>query len=158
MLSLEQRRERDVLRQRVREIEAPAKKAAKRDRKRLKPTRGRVLDKSHKGAVARLFCVVTAVRTGREVYGVQVAHVRFSLASAEVVNPGKQRKPDDWRVLPLLPAVHHEQHARGDEEAFWEGVGIEPYALCRDLKAASPDHEAMLAVLRRYVNQARGVR
>jgi len=111
-------------------------------------------DKGHMGAIAKLFCVATKIRTGAEAYGVQVCHVRFSLAEAGVRNPGMQNKSNDWRVLPLLPAEHARQHA-GKEEAYWAALNIDPYALCKDLRAASPDVEAMLAVLRLACEQAR---
>jgi hypothetical protein len=132
--------------------ELRSRKQPKVSHRNLKPTRGREIDRSHKGAVARLFCVATFARTGLEAYGVQVAHLRMSADG--VRNPGMQRKPDDAWTLPLLPAEHARQHA-GKEAEFWAELGISPHQLCRDLKAASPDHESMCAVLRSHGDAAR---
>lgn len=108
----------------------------------------RKVDRSYKGFVAGLFCIATYMRTGAEVYGCQVCHIRFSLDAAKVVNPGMGRKSDDWRVMPMLPAEHHRQHC-GDEEGFWLGLGIpDVYALARQLRATFPDAEAAKQILR----------
>lgn len=124
---------------------------------RLRPSRGREIDKAHKGMIAQLFCLATAIREGREVYGVHVAHVRQTYPHEGWANPGLQRKPDDWRTLPLAPEEHARQHS-GNEGAYYRELGVYPPALCGELKAVSPDVEAAKRVLREHVKAARMTR
>lgn len=109
--------------------------------------RGRLVDRAHKQAVAQLFCLATYVRTGREVGGVHVAHVRASSASAGAPNPGLQRKPDDCWTVPLSPLEHRRQHAVG-ERAYWSELGLDPHQVARALFEVSPDLDAMRQALR----------
>jgi hypothetical protein len=114
--------------------------------------RGRRLSAEHKHAIAQLFCVATAVRFGVEIYGVHVAHLRYSAARYKAVNPGLQRKPDDRWCLPLCPHEHRVQHSMS-EAGYWEELGIDPHNLAGLLWAVSPDQRAMLSVLRHAVNE-----
>ena len=112
-----------------------------------RPLRGRQIDKPHKAAVARLFCLATHIRTGAEITGVHVAHLRFSNTAAGARNPGLQRKPDDRWTLPLSPNEHRRQHAMG-ESIYWAELGVDPHRAAAELWAASPAVEAMRQVLR----------
>ena len=107
-----------------------------------------MIDRDHKAAVAQLFCIATSIRAGVELYGVHVAHLRFSNAAAGARNPGLQRKPDDRWVLPLSPMEHRRQHAIG-EQTYWTELGVDPHAIATALWTASPQGPScMLAVLR----------
>lgn len=120
----------------------------------------RQLMKAHKGFVATLPCLATWIRTGNPVYGVQVAHQRFSLASAGVRNPGLQRKSHDVRCLPLSPAEHALQH-RGDEQAYWLDLGLtgeQITELGRQLLRVTGDQAAGEDVLLRAVLEAQATR
>jgi hypothetical protein len=120
----------------------------------------RQLMKAHKGFVATLPCLATWIRTGNPVYGVQVAHQRFSLATAGVRNPGLQRKSHDVRCLPLSPAEHALQH-RGDELAYWAELGLSGEAvteLGRQLLRVTGDQAAGEDVLIRAVLAAQEIR
>lgn len=83
---------------------------------------------------------------------VEAAHVRFSDAKAGKTNPGMQAKPDDrpWS-LPCCAGHHRDgpqaQHAAG-ERAWWEGVGIDPIAVCQALSAAYDAPEPHAAAVR----------
>lgn len=123
----------------------------------LKGSRGRVIDKAHKGMIAQLFCLATAIRHGCEVYGVHVAHVRHSYPEPGWQNPGLQVKPDDWRTLPLRPDEHWKQHGM-NEAAFYRDLSIYPPALCAELREVSPDVEKAKEILRRHVRAARMAR
>lgn len=150
----------------ARAIQARTRKAAKAMRpKPVQPTAEgqrsvRLLDKAHKGFIARLFCLATKIRTGLEVHGVQVCHVRFALAVAGWENPGLQRKPSDARTLPLSPDEHRLQHSMS-EIAFYAELGLAPAevaALCGELVAASGDVDAGRRVLRDYASLAQSRR
>jgi hypothetical protein len=60
------------------------------------------------------------------------------------------RRPHDSQALPLCRDDHlnakHAQH-KGNEEAFWLALGIQPYAMARDLHAKRGDLVAMRAVV-----------
>jgi hypothetical protein len=79
----------------------------------------------------------------------EAAHVDFS--SFEF---GAKRKfgkrPHDSKCVPLCRDDHlnarHAQH-KGNEEAFWLALGIQPYAVARDLHAKRGDLVAMRAVV-----------
>ncbi len=79
-----------------------------------------------------MFCIATFIRSGIEVYGVHVAHLRFSSSQAGVKNPGLQRKPHDRWVLPLSPHEHRLQHGMG-EKYYWNELGVDPHALAAGL-------------------------
>lgn len=131
-----------------------ARRRGARERPKIssRPIRGRLIDRSHKAAIAQLFCVATYVRSGVELYGVHVAHLRFSNAAAGAANPGLQRKPDDRWTLPLSPNEHRRQHAMG-EAAYWAELSIIPHQLATDLWAASPDLELMSEILRSHTQR-----
>lgn len=99
-------------------------------------------DKDHLAAVSELPCAVPGC--GR--MPVHVAHLRYASAADGARICGKGEKPDDWRVLPLCPEHHMHgpfaQHAI-NEEAFWRGHGLNPYALARALFGLSGCHEKM---------------
>ena len=111
--------------------------------------RGRQIDPGHKQAISQLFCLATAVRTGLEIRGVHVAHVRASSAAAGARNPGLQRKPDDRWTVPLSPLEHRLQHAVG-ERVYWAGLRLDPHEVARALFEASPDLDAMRQTLRDF--------
>jgi hypothetical protein len=134
---------------RARAYRAMIKRARRRIPKpahRSAPLRGREIDRSHKAAVAQLFCVATFLRCGIEVFGVHVAHLRFSNSQVGVKNPGLQRKPDDRWVLPLSPYEHRLQHSMGERD-YWAELGVDPHALAAELHKASPNIEAMLQII-----------
>ncbi len=96
-----------------------------------------VSTKTHKAAIAQLFCLATALRYGLEKGGVQVAHLRFSSAAHGKFNPGLQRKPHDRWTLPPSPAEHRRQHA-GSEIDYWEELGVDPHKIAKALWEESP--------------------
>ena len=123
-------------------------KGASRERK-TKPAKekGRVRDNAHLDAVRQLPCVNPQCR--RDPAGV-AAHVRFACAEAGKANPGMQQKPDDAWTLPLCPQCHTDapdaQH-KGSEIAFYKRIGIDPLKTCIALYDASPNVEAMRAIV-----------
>lgn len=113
---------------------APIGSLLKGDKTPRKQAR-RVVDNSHREFVAKLPCIVSGVE-GRT----QVAHLRF--ASSAHVKPitGGSTKPSDCWVLPLSIEMHAEQHATGDEIAWWKSKGInDPLKLCLLIYAFSGD-------------------
>jgi hypothetical protein len=118
-----------------------------------KARHGRQINPRHKNAIAQLFCLATFLRWGIEVYGVHVAHLRFSNHKAGAYNPGVGRKPDDRWTLPLSPAEHRLQHSMG-EGAYCAELGIDPHQIAAALWSASPDTEEMAKVLRDQIISA----
>jgi hypothetical protein len=123
--------------------------------KRPKPTWGRDKNEKHLAFIRQLPCFATMIRCGFETIDrSEAAHVRFS--KGDVKNPGLSVKPSDWRTLPASSHEHRAQHARGDEEAYWQELGVtDPYSVCRALYAISGDLEAALEALRQAASVAR---
>lgn len=79
----------------------------------------------------------------------EAAHVKFSSFQFGKSNAlGKRLRHED--ALPLCRTDHldarHAQH-KGNEEAFWEGLGIMPYVVAGRLYAQRGDLVAMRAVV-----------
>lgn len=112
-----------------------------------KKQRGRVLDRAHLEAVRQLPCINPKCR--RDPAGVAM-HVRFSCADVSKTNPGMQAKPDDFWTLPGCPSCHTDaadaQH-KGNEEVFYQRIGVDPMKACQALYSASPNVEHMRAVV-----------
>lgn len=61
------------------------------------------------------------------------AHIRMSSAEHGVINPGVGAKPSDRYAVPLCPKCHlYTQHAQGERQ-FWEGHGLDPFAVAKKL-------------------------
>lgn len=98
----------------------------------------RVRDPAYLAWLRRQGCCYGAVSGGCE-GPIEAAHVRFSSAKYGKVNPGMQRKPDDIFALPNCRLHHALQHSK-NEAAHWATVGIDPLALCLEMRAK---YEAM---------------
>lgn len=76
------------------------------------------------------------------------AHVRMTKAGKPIAGTGN--KPGDHWTLPLCATCHTDgpgaQHVVG-EVAFWRALGLDALVLCQRIYAASPDIEAMRAVV-----------
>lgn len=168
-LSSDDRRKRDELKRELRALERPAKEAQRAERKantRAKPKReqrithdtgkqdrGREVDKVYRGWIRQLPCVAGLAQSGGCCGMIEAAHLRFSDAAAGRTNPGVGRKSDDLWVTPLCHHHHQgDQHTRS-ERAFWADLGIDVNALCRDLRAAYPDTQAAVAILRQHARR-----
>lgn len=124
--------ERAVLRE-ARAIRDRANKAAKAARpKSPKADRGRVRDNPYLAWIRRLPCA--ARHTGECVGAVQACHVRMSVPGRP--NPGLQRKADDRLTWPGCAHHHLDDQHKGSERAFWDRLGIDPFALTTALSAA----------------------
>ncbi|MDQ2079523.1 hypothetical protein RA307_04955 [Xanthobacteraceae bacterium Astr-EGSB] len=121
---------------------APREHATKPAR-RPKSTKGRDLDAKHLALVRRCPCLSCDADPAGE-----AAHVRMS--GPDKPMPGAGAKPSDRFALPICPACHtrgaRAQHRVG-EARFWRGLGLDPLLICAELYAASPDIEAMRAVV-----------
>jgi hypothetical protein len=82
-------------------------------------------------------------------YGVDPAHLRTGNRALKKPETGMGEKPSDMWTIPLCRSHHDEQHT-GNETAFWQGKGINPFTLCMDLYEATGDEERALAVLRSH--------
>lgn len=113
-------------------------------------------DTEYMGAIAKLPCLACMAR-GTITWGVHVAHLRA--ASPEHGKPytAKGRKPSDRWTLPLCPPHHtgdsrkvRETQHDGDEVAFWQIFGINPFEACLELGTAydqgKPLHPIIAAI------------
>ena len=65
--------------------------------------------------------------------------IRIEAAHLRCAEPGAMGlKPGDDKVTPLCAAHHAQQHAAGDEAAWWAGKRIDPVALAARLWSQSP--------------------
>lgn len=96
----------------------------------------------------------------------EAAHVRLQ-SGAHGKRSGMGRKPDDRWSLPLDGGCHREDQDalhRVGELAFWDRIGINPFAICEQLYARRGDLVAMRAVIfvaiaeREAVSQFRGIK
>lgn len=75
----------------------------------------------------------------------EAAHVKYSCAALGKTNKLGKR-PDDCDCVPLCSQCHRlardAQH-QGNERAFWERLGLNPYLMARDLYAQRADFTAM---------------
>lgn len=94
-------------------------------------------DEKHLQFLRSLPCLVCQNNISTE-----AAHIRMSDASVGKFNPGVGAKPSDMYAVPLCGDCHREQHAVGNERRYWEGKGIDPIEIAKQLYAVSGDHEA----------------
>lgn len=92
----------------------------------------RITDEAHLAYVRTLPCRIC----GKP--GSDPAHIRSPALAYGKEHTGMGEKPDDFWVLPLCRHHHMEQHARGDELAWWASYGIDPHAEAVALCASRP--------------------
>lgn len=109
--------------------------------------RPRVESKSHLSFIRGLCCVICGARNP------DPAHLRSPNPKYGKKPPGMGEKPDDRWVNPLCRGHHDEQHA-GEELAFWQRYGIDPFALAMSLYGVSGDDEAAAEILREHAPRA----
>lgn len=82
---------------------------------------------------------------------VEAAHVRLA-SGAHNKKSGMGEKPDDKWTVPLCQVCHRKQHNMG-ELTFHHDLGINPVLMAIELYAASPDIQAMRAIVARHRKQ-----
>lgn len=65
----------------------------------------------------------------------EAAHIRVGSIEHGKANTGMQEKSSDRWAVPLCGKHHREQHAGGDELAWWFSKGIDPFKLAMTLRA-----------------------
>lgn len=63
------------------------------------------------------------------------AHIRSHSLRHDKPITGAGRKPDDKWAVPLCRGCHDEQHAAGDELAWWSKIGRDPFQTAIDYYA-----------------------
>lgn len=108
------------------------------------PRKARREEPDYLAKIRQLPCLYCGVEAG------EAAHVNFSNAEFGRVNSFGKR-PHDKFAVPLCRDDHqnarHAQH-KGNEEAFWLALGIDPYAVARQLWEQRFDLVAMENVVR----------
>jgi len=79
--------------------------------------------------------------------GPDPAHLRCASAIHGKRETGGAEKPSDKWVTPLCRKHHDEQHAAGNEVAWWASKGIDPFGLALSLYAQSGDDEIAESIL-----------
>lgn len=125
----------------------------------LRQREARERDKAYLGWVAQLRCLPCLCLHGRLHRGVEVCHIRMSIAEAGWFNSGLAQKPHDRRTFPACPDMHRlgkdSQHHWGDEAAWWKWVGVDPVAFVDALNAAYDEGRDGNSVLATFAAQAR---
>lgn len=104
--------------------------------------RPRVTDEKHLAWIRTLPCAITGLRPA------EAAHIRSgSQPYGKRETGGGEKSSDKWAV-PLCSLMHREQHDAGDELAWWESKGIDPFRLALSLYAASGDDDAAETIIR----------
>lgn len=83
----------------------------------------------------------------------QAAHLRTGDLYYGKRNTGGAEKPSDMWVLPLCGHCHTAQH-KGNEMAFWKGLGINPHVLAMSLFVCTGEHETALQVIELQTRRA----
>jgi len=78
------------------------------------------------------------------------AHIRFTNMAVGRRNPGMGMKSHDRFATPLCREHHTEQHAAGNEQAWWAAHRMDPDALAAGLYAAFLAGGDMAAVVQQY--------
>jgi hypothetical protein len=120
------------------------------DRSRPEQRQPPARDTGYLAFLRRLPCIAGVMGLPDCEGATQAAHLRFSDAAQGRRNPGMGNKPSDRHATPLC-AHHHlrDQHAR-QEQAFWNGLGIDPGDLSAALYAAYLADDDGLAVLHQF--------
>lgn len=96
----------------------------------LRQRQPRVRNEKHLQYIRSLPCCVCGDNTSTE-----AAHLRVGSINHDKPNTGMGEKPDDKWALPLCGRHHREQHAFGNELAWWASKGINPFLLAMKLRA-----------------------
>lgn len=75
------------------------------------------------------------------------AHIRAASQIHGKRQTGGGEKPSDKFTVPLCRTHHDEQHAAGNEIAWWASKGVDPFGLALSLYAASGDDEIAEGIL-----------
>ncbi|WP_150523995.1 hypothetical protein [Roseibium sediminis] len=107
----------------------------------------RITDEAHLAYIRKLPSLVSGA------YGCEACHVRYGDPKHRKRRTPMGRKPDDAWTVPMTPEEHRLQHG-GNEQAFWQGVGIDPLEVATQLYANSGNIE----VGRKIISEAQKVR
>lgn len=97
---------------------------------------------AHLKFIRTLPCLVTGTRP------VEAAHIRYADMRYGKRDTGMAEKPDDHWVVPLSPEVHREQHAFGDDLAWWKSKNIDPLFVALALWRSTGDEESAEQIIR----------
>lgn len=109
---------------------------------RLRPRQPRRQSGDHLKFIRSLPCVVCLSRAKT-----QAAHIRSASLVYGKRGTGVGEKSSDRFCNPLCPEHHAEQH-RGNELAFWQSYGIDPFQVATALYACSGEDEPAETIIR----------
>lgn len=136
-LDSDKRKALTALKAQVKELERPEREAQKIARAKARRNREKAIDRTRPeqrqprerdpGFLAflrRQPCRIGLVAPGTCAGPIQACHVRYSDAARGKRNAGVQAKPSDRYATSCCAAHHAEQHARGNERAWWASYGL----------------------------------
>jgi hypothetical protein len=113
---------------------------------------------AYMGWISKL-CCIACMCEGKYQRGVHVAHLRSGSIDHGKRATGMAEKPSDVWTTPLCPAHHvngpKSQHHRGDEAAWWEELGVNPFDLCIALQEAFAAGKNGRAVIAHFAAKSR---
>lgn len=108
----------------------------------LKRKRPRLERDGHLKFIRGLPCLICGARKD-----IQAAHIRMASPVYGKRHIGAAEKSSDHWTLPLCQAHHALQH-QGNELAFWQDYGIDPFKVALSLFASSGDDETAELILK----------
>ena len=96
---------------------------------KLRQREPRVKDAKHLDFIRSLRCCICGEDTT-----VEAAHIRTSSLQHGKRSTGMQEKPSDKWTVPLCGKHHREQHAAGNEIAWWTSYGKDPFMIAITLR------------------------
>lgn len=124
------------------------------DESRVRQKRPRVVNTRYLDFIRRRPCMIS----GRK--PVEAAHLRIGCRLIGKRGTGVAERPSDIWALPLATDLHREQHAMGDELAFWRSHNIDnPFQACLSLFYAFVQEDEELAdeICREHQLRAMGI-
>jgi len=136
-LDSDKRKALTALKAQVKELERPEREQAKIARAKARQKREKAIDRTrpeqrqprerdagYLAFLRRQPCRIGIVAPGSCRGPIQACHVRYSDARRGKINAGLQTKPPDKYATSCCAHHHAEQHARGNEAAWWAGYGL----------------------------------
>ena len=105
-----------------------------------KPRKREGMSERHLEMIRQLPCVVTGRRP---------AEPHHLLKGPGVVRGMGMKSADKW-AIPTHAEIHRAAHNAGNDFAYFEGLGITPTDLAKDLWEVTEDYEAMSRIVERY--------
>jgi hypothetical protein len=106
--------------------------------------RQRVKDETHEDFIRALPCCIPMCGDNTST---EAAHVSYAEPRIGKFGRGKGQKEESIWVVPLCGRHHAEQHARGNERAWWRDRNVDPCRLAAGLYLRTGDYQTALQII-----------